>query len=97
MSAPRFPVLCYTPGCGRPADFKVAARWSDGATEELKTYGLCCREHLPGWFRRARQRQAACGLAPGETLDPPGIFRRKEGQRDAELQRDVALERELGR
>src|SRR5262249_39941070 len=27
-----YPVICYRPGCGRPALYKIAARWSDGVT-----------------------------------------------------------------
>ena len=37
MPMPPYPVLCYRPGCGKPAVYKIAARWSDGVTEELTT------------------------------------------------------------
>jgi hypothetical protein len=84
---PPYPVLCSTPECGKPAIYKIASKWSDGVTHELKTYGLACADHVAFWFERARQRQAACGLAAGETLDPPAILRRDESlQRDAELE-----------
>ena len=44
---PFLPYLVCCTGCGRPAGFKVAARWSDGATAELKTYALGCEGCLP--------------------------------------------------
>ena len=90
-----YAVLCYRPGCDRPAAYKVAARWSDGVTEELKTYSLCCAECLPDLFRRARQRQAVCRTAPGEVLEPPGIYRMQRGQRDVRLERLPELETSL--
>jgi hypothetical protein len=96
MPMPEYPVLCYTPGCGRPAVYKIAAQWSDGVTGELKTYGLVCADCLPAWFRRARERQAACRRAPGETLGPPAIFRLERGVRDQQLQRLLEVEKQLG-
>ena len=96
MPMPPYQVLCYTPGCGRPAAYKVAAAWSDGVTRELKTYGLTCAECLPAWFRRARQRQAKCRLASGETLDRPGIYRAELGRSDQHLERLADVEANLG-
>ena len=87
-----YPVLCYTRGCGRPAVYKIAARWSDGVTEELKTYGLCCSECLPAWFRLSREKQTACRRAPGEILEPPGVYELARGQRDRTLVRRLDLE-----
>src|SRR3712207_3574594 len=95
MPMPPYPVLCYTPGCGRPAAYKVAARWSDGVTSELKTYGLACDGCLAAWYDRARRRQAACRTAPGESLDVPGVYRVRRGQRDQQLERLVELETRL--
>src|SRR5262245_751328 len=95
MPMPAYSILCYTPGCNQLATFKIAARWSDGVTAELKTYGLCCADCLKAWFERARQRQAACRLTPGESLDPPGIYQMESGQRDQRLIRLENLEREL--
>ncbi len=97
MPMPPYAVPCYTPGCGRPAAYKVAARWSDGVTSELKTYGLACEHCLPAWFRRARERHAACRLAAGETLGAPAIFRVERGRRDLTLERLTELEVELAR
>jgi hypothetical protein len=95
MALPPYPVLCYTPGCESPAAYKVAARWSDGVTSELKTYGLACETCLPEWFRRARERHAACRKAPRETLDVPGIYRVDRARRDQQLDRMTEMENEL--
>jgi hypothetical protein len=92
---PPYPILCYTPGCGQTAVYKIAARWSDGVTQELKTYSLCCAACLPNWFRSGRQKQAVCRLAKGETLEPPGIFTLERGRRDAQIGRRGDLEEQL--
>jgi hypothetical protein len=97
MPMPPYPVLCYTQDCGQPAAFKIAARWSDGVTRELKTYGLACEACLPAWFRRARERHAACRRASGESLDLPGIYRMLHGERDQHLERLMDIEKELSR
>jgi hypothetical protein len=88
-----YPLCCYR--CGQPAIYKIAARWSDGVTQELKTYGLACENCLAEWFQRSRERQAACRLAPGETLDKPGIWELTRGRRDRELTRRTELEERL--
>src|SRR5262245_9021694 len=95
MPMPPYPLYCYKPGCGRLARYKIAARWSDGVTQELKTYALSCEECLPEWFRRSRDKQAACRLAAGEILEPPGIYELQRGQRDRVLQRMADLEAKL--
>jgi hypothetical protein len=92
---PPYPILCYTCGCGQPAQYKIAARWSDGVTQELKTYALTCRACLTVSFQRSRAKQAACRLAAGETLDAPGIYEMAHGRRDQQLQRQPELEQEL--
>ena len=89
---PPYPVLCYHPPCGRPAVYKIAARWSDGVTQELKTYALTCAECLPGWLRRSREKQTACRLASGEKLEAPGVYVLGGGLRDRELVRRADLE-----
>lgn len=86
---------CYHAGCTALAVYKVASRWSDGATEELKTYALACAECLPALFHAARQRQTACRRAPGEVLDEPSIFLRQTGHRDRQLVRQPHLEARL--
>jgi hypothetical protein len=78
-----YQVMC---GCGRPAGFKVAARWSDGQTSELKTYALGCLECLPVLLARARVRWANCRRADGETIDLPAAFDLATRQRRADLE-----------
>src|SRR5262249_36492157 len=90
-----YPVLCYTPGCGQKAVYKIAAGWSDDRSGELKTYALACPACLAAWFRTARAKQAACRLAPGEVLEPPGIYYLERGQHDQQLRRAGDLEQQL--
>ena|ERR1051325_3747448 len=96
MPMPPYQVYCYTKGCKHPALYKIAARWSDGVVSELKTYGLCCEECLPKWFLRGRAHRKGCRLIPGETLETPGIYVLKHGQRDQTLERRVDLEESIG-
>lgn len=93
MPMPAYPIHCYH-GCGQLALYKIAARWSDGVTEELKTYALTCADCLGEWFRRSREKQAACRLAPGEILEPPGIYVLERGRRDSGLTRRIDLEQQ---
>jgi hypothetical protein len=87
-----YPVMCYGAGCRHEAAYKVAARWSDGITHELKTYYLACPACLPRLFASARVKRAACRLAPGESLEEPGIFELHRGERDRALTRRRDLE-----
>ena len=79
-----YPVCCTA--CGQPAGFKVAARWSDGATAELKTYALSCQPCLAVQLAKARVRWAACRRAEGETLDLPAVYERDGLARRADLE-----------
>ncbi len=88
-------VRCYSKNCSNEAVYKIASRWSDGLTGELKTYSLCCEKCLPEQFRASRAKQAACRLAPGESLESPGIYRLSRGQRDRELGRLSELEEQM--
>ncbi len=90
-----YPVLCYAPGCEAPAVYKIAAKWSDGTTAELKTYSLTCASCLAGQFARAVAKRAACRLGAGETLDAPGVYELHRGGRDRGLTRRPDLEAEL--
>jgi hypothetical protein len=92
---PTYPIYCYTKGCKNLAAYKIAGRWSDGLQSELKTYSLCCADCLRQWYQKGLVKQKACQLAPGETLEAPGIYRLERGQRDQKLQRLDELEKEL--
>ncbi|AWM36825.1 hypothetical protein GobsT_53110 [Gemmata obscuriglobus] len=87
-----YPVLCYAPGCHSPALYKIAAKWSDGTTAELKTYGLACAACVPKLLDRAREKRTACRLAVGETLELPGVYDLTRGERDRVLARRPDLE-----
>jgi hypothetical protein len=95
MPMPPYPILCTTRGCGQHAQYKIAAQWSDGVTQELKTYALTCAACLSAAFHRSRSKQVACRLATGETLESPGIYDLAPGQRDQQLARRRDLEQEL--
>jgi hypothetical protein len=95
MPMPAYPVRCYQKGCDQLAVYKIAARWSDGVTQELKTYGLTCPDCLAAWYRRSLDRRAACRLSTGETLEAPGIYELARGSRDRQLRRREDLEEQL--
>ena len=95
MAMPPYPIYCYTQGCKHLATHKIAARWSDGVVSELKTYGLCCRDCLPAWFKQSRAKQATSHLVAGETLEPCGIYHLQRGARDQQLERLTGVEQEL--
>jgi hypothetical protein len=88
-------IPCCSMGCTNEAVFKVAARWSDGLTGELKTYSLCCESCLAAEYWASRRKQADCRLAAGESLEVPGIYRLVRGQRDRDLQRLAEMELRL--
>lgn len=92
MPMPPYPVVCYRPGCRQQARYKIAARWSDGITHELKTYALSCTDCLTEQYAHSRAKQAACRLTAGETLEVPGIYELVRGRRDAQLARRPDLE-----
>ncbi|MBX3397367.1 MAG: hypothetical protein KF873_01385 [Gemmataceae bacterium] len=85
-----YPIICYS--CASPAEYKVAAEWSDGQTRELKTYALACAACLAASFAKAKVKQARCRLLPGETLSVPRVFAMCRGTRDLKLERKPELE-----
>jgi hypothetical protein len=89
---PQYPVMCYAKACPREAVYKIAARWSDGVTSELKTYFLSCADCLAEHYRTARVKKAACRVAPGEKLGDPEVFEMTRGRRDRERFRRPDLE-----
>lgn len=81
MSAmPPYPVICSRPGCGAVARFKIAARWSDGTTHELKTYYLACEACVGDLLPQAAAKRAKCRLTVGEELDEPAVFDLSSGR-----------------
>ncbi len=87
---PPYPVACG--GCDSPAEFKIAAEWSDGPTNELKTYYLSCAACLKSHLNRAGHKQRACRLTPGETLAAPGVYELTPGVLNHNLSRRMDLE-----
>ncbi|MDX2036183.1 MAG: hypothetical protein SFX72_05995 [Isosphaeraceae bacterium] len=85
-------VRCSWPGCEEPVVYKIAARWSDGSFNELKTYGFACADHLGSIFRAAEARRNACSVTPGETLGEIQIYKWEPGKRDSQLTRLAGLE-----
>ena len=71
-----YPIPCYGVACRHTAAYKIASRWSDGQTAELKTYAMACENCLPALYRDAERRHGTCRLSAGETLDAPSIFDR---------------------
>ena len=74
MPMPQYPVTCSRPDCGAAARVKIAARWSDGTTHELKTYYLACAACAAELLTAARAKRKACRLTVGETLDEPAVY-----------------------
>lgn len=85
-------VNCTHPYCSDLATYKVAARWSDGGSEELKTYGFACSDHLGEVFQEAKNRRLDYTLCPGEAIEEMAIYRFEPGKRDRQLQRLWRLE-----
>jgi hypothetical protein len=92
MPAFAYQIRCTQQGCFRPARYKIAARWSDGVTSELKTYALCCRTCVRQALKESRHRQSECRLAAGESLERPGVYQLQGGKHDNELSRMTELE-----
>ncbi len=85
-------VRCSQPECNEIAAYKIAAPWSDGSFNELKTYGHACPDHLGAVFRTSEQRRQHYQPTPGETIEEIGIYKYEQGKRDKQLQRLWGLE-----
>jgi hypothetical protein len=90
-----YPVLCEGPNCRQLATYKIAARWTDGQTSELKTYGLACESCLATLYNDSIKRQLTARTLPGEVGERPGIYRLHGGERDRDLVRMNELETSL--
>jgi hypothetical protein len=73
---------CAFPNCSAPAQFKVAAAWSDGAFHELKTYALACAAHLEPLREAAVNRRSVVRLTDGESLEPIAVYSLQPHDRD---------------
>jgi len=82
---PPYRVMCTSQDCTREASFKIASRWSDGVTQELKTYFLACEGCVAELFARAIAKKADCRLTANESLADPEVFELTRGHRDREL------------
>lgn len=89
---PTYPVTCSGSDCQTPAEFKIAAEWSDGPTRELKTYFFSCADCLKPLCKLAGEKQRACRLAPREALGPPGVYELSRGCKDHGLIRRTDLD-----
>jgi hypothetical protein len=89
MEGTRFQYLprCSFSGCAEPAQLKVAAAWSDGTFQELKTYALSCEAHLEPLREAAVRRRSTVRLTEGESLEPIAVYRLDRQSRDADLPR----------
>jgi hypothetical protein len=85
-------VRCCHAECREPASYKIAARWSDGRSAELKTYGFACSEHVGAVFRDSEQRRREYTPSPGESIEEIAIYRYDPAKRDRLLQRLWGLE-----
>jgi len=82
-----FQPRCSAPECGQPAEYKVAAPWSNGTSRELKNYGLACEGHRDSLLARAQLHRQGLSVAEGETVGGVGLYRLESGKRDAQLSR----------
>jgi hypothetical protein len=78
---------CSSPGCRRPAVYKIAAAWSDGASRELKNYGLACELHRESQLTAARRRDQAVKRSEGESVGPVELYVLRPDCRDVDLSR----------
>jgi hypothetical protein len=67
-------VVCYRSPCQHEAKYKIASRWSNGHSEEFKTYGLACADCLRPLLLSALKRRSLCRLHPDEIQEAPQIF-----------------------
>ena len=79
-------VTCGTPGCGGPAEYKVAANWSAGRFSELKTYGLACESHRAQTYKDALRRRKIHPPSAEESQGEIAVFRFEKGKSDRELE-----------
>lgn len=82
MPMPAYEIRCQIPDCGKLAVCKIASRWSDGVTKELKTYFLTCEDCRDDSLQQASLKKQLCRLTEGEILSEPEVFALTRGRRD---------------
>ncbi len=85
-------VCCSDPSCTEPAVYKIAAPWSNGVFNELKSFGFACADHLGPVFKQAESRRKVYHPTEAETVGVIGIYKYEPGKRDRQLQRLSGLE-----
>ncbi|MCA1685437.1 MAG: hypothetical protein LC745_05525 [Planctomycetia bacterium] len=81
------PVPCCAPGCKSNAEYKVAASWSAGRFNELKTYGLACESHYAQTYQDALRRRKVHPPSAEESQGEIGVFRFEKGKPDSTLEK----------
>jgi hypothetical protein len=79
------PVHCGTPGCAADAEYKIAAPWSAGRWNELKTYGLACGAHYAQSYKDALRRRKIQPPSAEEVVGEIGVYRFERGKPDKQL------------
>jgi hypothetical protein len=88
-------VVCGRAQCGKTATYKIAAPWSAGRFNELKSYGLACSEHYNDVYREAQRRSKLHHMSPEESVGEIGVYRYEKGKLDRQLERLVGAEGKL--
>jgi hypothetical protein len=78
-------VPCGASGCGSDAEYKIAANWSAGRFNELKTYGLACEAHYAQAYRDALRRRKIHPPSAEEAQGEIGVYRYEKGKSDKSL------------
>lgn len=76
---------CSERACERPAEFKIGAPWMDATHQELKHYGLACKEHREPLLTRARAHRDRLVVIEGEAVGPVALYQFAPGLRDRDL------------
>ncbi len=79
-------VSCGAPGCAGDAEYKIAATWSAGRFNELKTYGLACESHYAQTYRDALRRRKIHPPSAEELQGEIGVYHYEKGKPDKELE-----------
>jgi len=87
MSEYTRPVHCGMPGCASNAEYKIAATWSAGRWNELKTYGLACEAHHVQTYKDALRRRKIHPPSVEELVGEISVYRYEKGKSDKSLEK----------